>query len=263
MSRSLLCIMSRFIYHSLLISRIGTIYIYWNRGRSFSNVLYGFRYRWPWSWKLVLAPRNPVLNNASRNKLESIFERIYLSTRVSSSLSWNKERKKKKEIFVHLFLFSSNETKVVDSKQNLLFLSFFFISLERFHSAPSWIPGDILAGDEAWRSSLANVEGRAERIKAGAGSGAIIQSSGQLGSIVLIAFHGGRCRQESILSLGLTLSMLHTMSFIINVTGAFQSEGSSTTAEISNPGCSSGQSIDMGGGREGKVWKLIQFREEY
>lgn len=129
MSRSLLCIMSRFIYHSLLISRIGTIYIYWNRGRSFSNVLYGFRYRWPWSWKLVLVPRNPVLNNASRNKLESIFERIYLSTRVSSSLSWNKERKKKKEIFVHLFLFSSNETKVVDSKQNLLFLSFFFISI--------------------------------------------------------------------------------------------------------------------------------------
>lgn len=99
---------------------------------------------------------------------------------------------------------------------------------------------------------MANVEGRAERIKAGAGSGAIIQSSGQLGSIVLIAFHGGRCRQESILSLGLTLSMLHTMSFIINVTGAFQSEGSSTTAEISNPGCSSGQSIDMGGGREGE-----------
>lgn len=95
---------------------------------------------------------------------------------------------------------------------------------------------------------MANVEGRAKRIKAGAGSGAIIQSSGQLGSIVLIAFHGGRCRQESILSLGLTLSMLHTMSFIINVTGTFQSEGSSTTAEISSPGCSSIGSIDMEGG---------------
>lgn len=86
----------------------------------------------------------------------------------------------------------------------------------------------------------------AKRIKAGAGSGAIIQSSGQLGSIVLIAFHGGRCRQESILSLGLTLSMLHTMSFIINVTGTFRSEGSSTTAEISNPSCSNPGLIDIG-----------------
>lgn len=39
------------------------------------------------------------------------------------------------------------------------------------------------------RVSLANVGGRARRrIKAGTGSGAIIQSSGQLGSIVLIAF---------------------------------------------------------------------------
>lgn len=150
------------------------------------------------------------------------------------------------------------------TKPKLLFeascrsFSFFFLPLPRLvrtislGRVPSWIPGGIFPGDEASRSagrlSLANVEGRAKRIKAGAGSGAIIQSSGQLGSIVLIAFHGGRCRQESILSLGLTLSMLHTMSFIINVTGTFQSEGSSTTAEISSPGCSSIGSIDMEGG---------------
>lgn len=153
------------------------------------------------------------------------------------------------------------------TKPKLLFeascrsFSFFFLPLPRLvrtislGRVPSWIPGGIFPGDEASRSagrlSLANVEGRAKRIKAGAGSGAIIQSSGQLGSIVLIAFHGGRCRQESILSLGLTLSMLHTMSFIINVTGTFQSEGSSTTAEISSPGCSSNlDRIDRYGGGE-------------
>lgn len=160
-----------------------------------------------------------------------------------------------------LFLSLPSES-MHSTKPKLLFeascRSFFFLPLPRLVRAislgrvPSWIPGGIFPGDEASRSagrlSLANVEGRAKRIKAGAGSGAIIQSSGQLGSIVLIAFHGGRCRQESILSLGLTLSMLHTMSFIINVTGTFQSEGSSTTAEISSPGCSSIGSIDMEGG---------------
>lgn len=136
------------------------------------------------------------------------------------------------------------------------FFYLFLVSFERFHSEGFHL-GSQGASSQAMRSrsagrlSLANVEGRAKRIKAGAGSGAIIQSSGQLGSIVLIAFHGGRCRQESILSLGLTLSMLHTMSFIINVTGTFQSEGSSTTAEISSPGCSSNlDRIDRYGGGE-------------
>lgn len=231
---------------------------------------------------------------ALRNKLESIFEHVYLSRnkRDGSIIVSDKERRETKAInriqarfhqrinpskFKQNFLSESpdgnktlflslplgidalDETKVVfRSKLSFLFLFFFFLPLPRLvrpislGRVSSWIPGGIFPGDEASRSagrlSLANVEGRAKRIKAGAGSGAIIQSSGQLGSIVLIAFHGGRCRQESILSLGLTLSMLHTMSFIINVTGTFQSEGSSTTAEISSPGCSSIGSIDMEGG---------------
>lgn len=228
---------------------------------------------------------------ALRNKLESIFEHVYLSNATGVLSSRTRRGGKRKRLiesknflfhqrinpskFKQNFLSESpdgnktlflslplgidalDETKVV-VRSKLSFLFLFFLPLPRLvrtislGRVPSWIPGGIFPGDEASRSagrlSLANVEGRAKRIKAGAGSGAIIQSSGQLGSIVLIAFHGGRCRQESILSLGLTLSMLHTMSFIINVTGTFQSEGSSTTAEISSPGCSSIGSIDMEGG---------------
>lgn len=228
---------------------------------------------------------------ASRNKLESIFEHVYLSNATGVLSSRTRRGGKRKRLIESKIEFSFPPTnksvqiqaklslRVPGWKQNPIFVCsprnrcarrnqsccskqvvvpFFFLPLSRLvrtislGRVPSWIPGGIFPGDEASRSagrlSLANVEGRAKRIKAGAGSGAIIQSSGQLGSIVLIAFHGGRCRQESILSLGLTLSMLHTMSFIINVTGTFQSEGSSTTAEISSPGCSSIGSIDMEGG---------------
>lgn len=192
------------------------------------------------------------------SKIEFPFPPTNKSVQIQPKLSLRVPGWKQNPIFVSsLGIDALDETKVV-VRSKLSFLFLFFLPLPRLvrtislGRVPSWIPGGIFPGDEASRSagrlSLANVEGRAKRIKAGAGSGAIIQSSGHLGSIVLIAFHGGRCRQESILSLGLTLSMLHTMSFIINVTGTFQSEGSSTTAEISSPGCSSIGSIDMEGG---------------
>lgn len=194
------------------------------------------------------------------SKIEFSFPPTNKSVQIQAKLSLRVPGWKQNPIFV-----SSPRNRCARRNQSCcskqVVVPFFFLPLPRLvrtislGRVPSWIPGGIFPGDEASRSagrlSLANVEGRAKRIKAGAGSGAIIQSSGQLGSIVLIAFHGGRCRQESILSLGLTLSMLHTMSFIINVTGTFQSEGSSTTAEISSPGCSSNlDRIDRYGGGE-------------